>query len=125
MGKIKNLLNYHLLPVSYKLWKEEQDKKYNQISQKLKLNWLSAQHNAFSSTYLPIFILLTTMGFGFFTITLNFIKTDILLKILSVISYLLAFLIIFGSILFIGLSSHHYERYIYEKYLELSKSPKK
>ncbi|MCK5149748.1 hypothetical protein KAJ87_02390 [Candidatus Pacearchaeota archaeon] len=104
---------HSLLPINYRLWKENQDDVYYQIKKSLKFSWLSTQCTIHSSMNLSLFILLFTLGLGF-------ILKSFELK--SFFLYVFCSCILIFIILYLLLLNHHYDKYVDEKYLEFSKT---
>jgi len=116
--KLKEFFN-KALPISYNLWKEDQDKIFNQLkTPSLKRDWLSTQYSIYSSSGIPIVIFLLTMFLIFY---IEFVKSSISLgvKITIIILYPILFLYLFFFIIF---NIKNYDEYIDEKYLEMSKN---
>lgn len=118
--KLKKILN-KILPISYNLWKKDQDKMFNQLNTpSLKRGWLSTQYSIYSSG-IPIFIFLSTIFLIFY---IEFMKSSISLGIKITIVTLYPIFSLY-AILFIILNIKNYDKYIDEKYLEMSKKKHK
>jgi hypothetical protein len=102
--KILKWLNWNILPLSYKLWKESKDDVYNKIANKYKINWLDTQLDIISNMTFPFFIgiigfLLSIYNGGWF------------------IAFMTAYLTLFIIIQF-----QYNDKYTDEKYILLSKN---
>ena len=108
MKKILKWLNNNVLPLNYNYWKEGKDSIYNLISEKYKSNWLSCQ-NQINSYNLPLFIFLVSSIFVLLT------KSD------NNVGIIFLSVLIIWIILYIDRNNNLLDRYVDEKFLELSK----
>ncbi len=114
MGKkIFKWLNNSFFPLSYSLWKEDQDMVYNQIKKNLRIFWLSNQCTIHSSMNLPFMILICTAFIGVMLKSID-------LKFFS--GYFFCAGILIFILIFLSLSNRNYDKYVDEKYLEFSKT---
>jgi len=93
-------------PLNYDIWKKDRDKIYYNINTNLRKDWLSISHS-FDET--PVLIFILTILF------LIYLETHIF--IIFLVIFILVILILIQN----GLFSRNNERYINEKYLEMSK----
>ena len=106
MKIILKWLNNNFLPISYKLWKEDKETIYPKLNLELRKDWVNAQLSVFSGMWLPVMLLFLGVFVGSL---INPNNRGLLLPI-----FFLYFLV------YIFLSMHHIDKYIDEKYLELS-----
>ncbi len=112
-------LNNNLLPISYRIWKEEQDKTCSKIKKDLRPLWMSSQYHGFLSVIPPMTIFLAMFGLSLLSlgfqidILKSYLQKDGLIFILFGIILLFYFLVTYLFIRF-------YERYNNEKFIELS-----
>jgi len=112
MVRILKILN-NFLPFSYELFKENYDKIYNQLTENIKFSWLSSQHSSLNG-FIPFSAFMITF---ICTIFLNFFDFP---KYSNIILSFLMFLF-FYVIALVGLNIFHWDKYVDEKFLELSK----
>ena len=113
-------MNNKLFPISYKLWKENQDEIYIQLRDDLKIPWLSTQHTIHSGMNLPLLFLFITLFF----ILLDEPSSLGFSHFYVVLFYVVMFVIITFALFQTILLNNYYDRYTDEKFLELSKPPK-
>jgi len=106
INNILKFLNNQLLFFSYKLWKKDKDDFYYQLKDSLKPDYLDSQISIFSGMFLPIMILFLGLFFG---ISINALNSPWWWR--GFIIYLIYFIII---------NIKHHDKYLDEKYLELS-----
>ena len=112
--KIKRWLNNNFLPVSYNLWREEQDETYYRIKNSLRSEWISTQQVIHSSMNTPLL---------FFAITICFALLFSGLKMSQIFFedfYSLFSICLIWFLIHLLLLNKHYDIYCDEKYLELS-----
>jgi hypothetical protein len=116
VNRLLKWLNNNLLPINYKVWRENQDKVYEELDDKLKPSWISIQHSNYNMLIpVIIFLLLLTFEIIFRSFDIGREKFYVLL----------VFIILLLSLAHIVLSSFWYNKYVDEKYLKLSAEAKK
>ena len=112
-----HLINNFVFLISYNLWKGEQDTVYNKIKTSFKISWLNSSFSLVHNQMISTLLVFIALIFPIFIYPLNaFIHPSWTL--------ICIFGIIFLSLLNIIKFHLFVDRYIDEKYLELSKQRK-
>ena len=114
--KAKRWLNNNLLPVSYNLWREEQDETYYKITNSLRSEWISTQQVIYSSMNVPTLFFAITLCFGLLFSGLKmspiYFKYFYVLFSIGLIWFLINLLLL----------NRCYDAYCDEKFIELSEN---
>jgi len=105
-NKLLIWLNDNILPISYKLWKEDQDETYVKIAEDLKQGWVDVQISIYSGLIIPLIIFIL----GLIAIDNPSSKFGVIVRVILIIYILVV----------IFLVNHHYDKYTDEKYLDMS-----